>query len=134
MCGKHKHSKSEVAITRHDGGKPNRWLLPVLLFAQLMVILDITAVDIALPHIAPDLNLSGSSISWTITSYPLIFGSLLLSGGRAADLLGRRRMFLTGLVIFTVASFMSAMATSATTLFTARAGQGIGAALLSPAA
>ena len=134
MHGKHKHSKSEVAITTHDTGTPNRWLLPVLLVAQLMVILDITAVNIALPHIATDLNLSGSSISWTITSYSLIFGSLLLFGGRASDLLGRRRMFLTGLVIFTSASFMSAMATSATTLFTARAGQGVGAALLSPAA
>ena len=106
----------------------------MLLVAQLMVILDITAVNIALPHIATDLNLSGSSISWTITSYSLIFGSLLLFGGRAADLLGRRRMFLTGLVIFTASSFMSAMAGSAATLFTARAGQGLGAALLSPAA
>src|SRR3954464_3068762 len=134
MCGKHKHSKSEVAITRHDGGKPNRWLLPVLLVAQLMVILDITAVNIALPHIATDLNLSGSSISWTITSYSLIFGSLLLFGGRAADLLGRRRMFLTGLGVFTAASFASAMAGSASMLFASRAGQGLGAAILSPAA
>src|SRR6059058_4561084 len=134
MHGKHKHSKSAVAITAHDTGTPNRWLLPVLLVAQLMVILDITAVNIALPHIATDLNLSGSSISWAITSYSLIFGSLLLFGGRAADLLGRRRLFLAGLVIFTSSSFMSAMATSATTLFAARAGQGVGAALLSPAA
>ena len=77
-------------------------LLFVLLIAQLMVILDITAVNIALPSIAGDLELTGSSISWTITSYSLIFGSLLLFGGRAADLLGRRRMFLTGLGIFTV--------------------------------
>jgi EmrB/QacA subfamily drug resistance transporter len=99
-----------------------------------MVILDITAVNIALPHIAADLHMSGSSISWTITSYSLIFGSLLLFGGRVADLLGRRRMFLTGLVIFTTSSVMSAMAGSAATLFTARAGQGLGAALLSPAA
>ena len=134
MHGKHKHSESEVAITTHDTGTPNRWLLPVLLIAQLMVILDITAVNIALPHIAADLNLSGSSISWTITSYSLIFGSLLLFGGRAADLLGRRRMFLTGLVIFTTSSVMSALAGSAATLFMARAGQGLGAALLSPAA
>src|SRR6266508_4111253 len=66
-----------------------------------MVILDITAVNIALPSLAKDLQLSGSSISWIITSYSLIFGSLLLFGGRAADLLGRRRMFLTGLGIFT---------------------------------
>ena len=106
----------------------------MLLVAQLMVILDITAVNIALPHIATDLNLSGSTISWTITSYSLIFGSLLLFGGRAADLLGRRRMFLTGLGVFTAASLASAMAGSAETLFAARAGQGVGAAILSPAA
>src|SRR5437899_10804131 len=134
MHGKHKHRKSEVAITTHETSTPNRWLLPVLLVAQLMVILDITAVNIALPHIATDLKLSGSSISWTITSYSVIFGSLLLFGGRAADLLGRRRMFLTGLSIFTVSSFASAMAGTAGALFAARAGQGLGAALLSPAA
>ena len=134
MHGKHKHSKSEVAISSDDTGKPSRWLLPVLLVAQLMVILDITAVNIALPHIVADLHMSGPSVSWTITSYSLIFGSLLLFGGRAADLLGRRRMFLTGLVIFTTSSVMSAIASSAATLFTARAGQGLGAALLSPAA
>jgi len=99
-----------------------------------MVILDITAVNIALPHIATDLGLAGSSISWTITSYSLIFGSLLLLGGRAADLLGRRRMFLTGLGIFTASSLASALAGTAGTLFIARAGQGLGAALLSPAA
>ena len=109
-------------------------LLAVLLVAQLMVILDITAVNIALPSLARDLDISGSSISWTITSYSLIFGSLLLFGGRAADLLGRRRMFLTGLGIFTVSSFASAMAGSAEALFAARAGQGLGAAMLSPAA
>src|SRR6059058_4614394 len=98
MHHKSKHSKSETAITGEGvASKPHRWLLPVLLIAQLMVILDITAVNIALPHIATDLQLSGSSISWTITSYSLIFGSLLLFGGRAADLLGRRRMFVTGL-------------------------------------
>ena len=109
-------------------------LLFVLLIAQLMVILDITAVNIALPSLAADLNLTGSDISWTITSYSLIFGSLLLFGGRAADLLGRRRMFLTGLGIFTASSFASAMAGTAGALFAARAGQGLGAAMLSPAA
>ena len=135
MHHKSKHSKSETAIhTEAAGPKPHRWLLPVLLIAQLMVILDITAVNIALPHIASDLQLSGSSISWTITSYSVIFGSLLLFGGRAADLLGRRRMFLTGLTVFTASSFASAMAGSAGALFAARAGQGLGAALLSPAA
>ena len=109
-------------------------LLAVLLVAQLMVILDITAVNIALPSLSRDLDISGSSISWTITSYSLIFGSLLLFGGRAADLLGRRRMFLTGLGIFTASSFASAMAGTAGALFAARAGQGLGAAMLSPAA
>ncbi len=129
------HFENSVAIgTPEDGRNPRRWLLPVLLIAQLMVILDITAVNIALPHIAADLQLNGSTISWTITSYSLIFGSLLLFGGRAADLLGRRRMFLTGLCVFTASSFASAMATSAATLFAARAGQGLGAAILSPAA
>src|ERR671911_3170611 len=115
-------------------GRRSGMLLPVLLVAQLMVILDITAVNIALPSLAADLNLTGSDISWTITSYSLIFGSLLLFGGRAADLLGRRRMFLTGLGVFTASSFASAMASSAEALFAARAGQGLGAAMLSPAA
>src|SRR5215207_9203919 len=115
-------------------GKKSRLLLIVLLIAQLMVILDITAVNIALPSLAGDLHLTGSDISWTITSYSLIFGSLLLFGGRAADLLGRRRMFLTGLGIFTSSSFASAMAGTAGALFAARAGQGLGAAMLSPAA
>src|SRR4051812_1803916 len=125
------HDEAKIETGTHG---PHRWLLPVLLVAQLMVILDITAVNIALPHIARDLRLSGASISWTITSYSLIFGSLLLFGGRAADLLGRRRMFLTGLGVFTTSSFASALAGSAATLFAARAGQGLGAAMLSPAA
>jgi EmrB/QacA subfamily drug resistance transporter len=117
----------------HERGKSGLLLL-VLLVAQLMVILDITAVNIALPSLAGDLQLTGSDISWTITSYSLVFGSLLLFGGRAADLLGRRRMFLTGLGVFTASSFASALAGSAGALFAARAGQGVGAALLSPAA
>src|SRR4051795_5080561 len=129
------HTPSHHNAAGNDAGSTaHRWLLPVLLVAQLMVILDITAVNIALPHVAADLHMGGSTISWTITSYSLIFGSLLLFGGRAADLLGRRRMFLGGLAIFTTSSVMSALAGSAATLFAARAGQGIGAALLSPAA
>ena len=121
MHHKPKHSHQAIATTTEDAGsEPRRWLLPVLLVAQLMVILDITAVNIALPHIATDLQLSGSKISWTITSYSLIFGSLLLFGGRASDLLGRRRMFVTGLTVFTASSFASAMAGSAATLFAAR--------------
>ena len=108
-------------LRRHHGveshevatGKKNGLLLFVLLIAQLMVILDITAVNIALPSLAGDLHLSGSGISWTITSYTLIFGSLLLLGGRAADMIGRRRMFLTGLAVFTASSLASALAPTA---------------------
>jgi EmrB/QacA subfamily drug resistance transporter len=127
----HRHAGGRALTT---GGRKSGLLLVVLLLAQLMVILDITAVNIALPSLADDLQLSGSAISWTITSYSLIFGSLLLFGGRAADLLGRRRMFLSGLGIFTVSSFASGMAGTAGALFAARAGQGLGAAMLSPAA
>lgn len=112
----------------------NRGLLPILLVAQLMVILDISAVNVALPDMAKDLGISGADITWTITSYSLIFGSLLLLGGRAADLLGRRRVFLAGLTVFTVSSLASALAGSAGVLFAARSGQGLGAAMLSPAA
>jgi EmrB/QacA subfamily drug resistance transporter len=127
------HHKAKHSHSTQPGPKQTALLL-VLLVAQLMVILDITAVNIALPSLAKDLELSGSQISWTITSYSLVFGSLLLFGGRAADLLGRRRLFLTGLGVFTAASLASALAGSAAALFAARAGQGLGAAMLSPAA
>jgi EmrB/QacA subfamily drug resistance transporter len=106
----------------------------LLSLAQLMVILDVSAVNVALPDMATDLGLSSGQLGWAITSYSLVFGSLLLLGGRAADLLGRRRMFLTGLGVFTASSLASALAGSAGTFFAARAGQGLGAAMLSPAA
>jgi EmrB/QacA subfamily drug resistance transporter len=111
-----------------------RALLALVCVAQLMVILDISAVNVALPDLARDLGIAGADIGWTITSYSLVFGSLLLFGGRAADLLGRRRVFLGGLGVFTTSSLASALAGGAGTLFAARAGQGLGAALLSPAA
>src|SRR3954447_2555362 len=111
-----------------------RWLLLLLSVAQLMVILDISAVNVALPDLAKDLGIARGDIAWAITSYSLIFGSLLLFGGRAADLLGRRRVFLTGLGVFTASSLVTALAGDATMLFAARAGQGLGAAMLSPAA
>jgi EmrB/QacA subfamily drug resistance transporter len=109
-------------------------LLFVLSLAQLMVILDISAVNVALPDLARDVGLTRTDLSWTITSYSVVFGSLLLLGGRAADLLGRRRMFLAGLAVFMVSSLAAALAVSAGALFAARAGQGVGAAMLSPAA
>ncbi|HEX4746779.1 MAG TPA: MFS transporter [Gaiellaceae bacterium] len=133
--GRHgRHHGHTAAHPEQPNATRGRALLLVLLVAQLMVILDITAVNIALPSLASDLSLSGSNISWTITSYSLVFGSLLLLGGRAADLLGRRRMFLTGLGFFTASSAAAALAGTAGALFAARAGQGLGAALLSPAA
>src|SRR4051794_6947882 len=109
-------------------------LLAVVLIAQFMAIIDISAVNVALPDMAKDLGIRGADISWTITSYSLLFGSLLLLGGRAADLLGRRRVFVTGLAVFTASSLASALADGAGVLFAARAGQGLGAAMLSPAA
>src|SRR3954447_21015643 len=126
--------------TSQDASPPSapirtRWSLLLLLsVAQLMVILDISAVNVALPDLAKDLNIGQADIGWTITSYSLIFGSLLLFGGRAADLLGRRRVFLTGLGVFTASSLVTALPADASMLFAARAGQSLGAAMLSPAA
>ena len=119
---------------RQTGSGTGMALLALLALAQLMVILDISAVNVALPDLAGALSISGDDLGWTVTSYSLVFGSLLLLGGRAADLLGRRRVFLAGLGVFTVASLVSALAPSEAVFFAARAGQGLGAALLSPAA
>jgi EmrB/QacA subfamily drug resistance transporter len=127
----HSHHRT---ITAPGGPRSRSLLLLLLSVAQLMVILDISAVNVALPDLAKDLSISGEDIGWTITSYSLLFGSLLLLGGRAADLLGRRRVFLVGLGVFTASSLATALAGDATMLFAARAGQGLGAALLSPAA
>ena len=104
-----------------------------MLGAQLMVILDATVVNIALPHIQTGLNFSATSLSWVMNGYTLTFGGLLLLGGRAGDILGRRRMFLAGIVVFTLASLAGGFATSAAMLLTARAVQGVGGALASPA-
>jgi MFS family permease len=111
-----------------------RYLLGLLALAQLMVILDISAVNVALPEMARSLRIEGGNIGWAVTSYSLVFGSLLLLGGRLADLFGGRRMFLAGLGVFTLASVGAATAGSEGTLFAARAAQGLGAAVLSPAA
>src|SRR3954464_13129075 len=132
--------KPQSHVNVHDDGSRARGksagmvVLVLLALAQLMVILDISAVNVALPDLASDLHISGGDAGWAITSYSLVFGSLLLLGGRAADLLGRRRVFLAGLGVFTIASLASALATSEEVFFAARAGQGLGAAMLSPAA
>jgi EmrB/QacA subfamily drug resistance transporter len=108
--------------------------LILLCAAQFMVILDITVVNVALPSIQSDLGIATADLQWVITAYTLAFGGLLLLGGRAADLLGRRRVFLAGLVLFSSASLAAAGAPSPGALVAARALQGVGAALLSPAA
>lgn len=114
---------------------PGRWrALGVLAVAQFMLILDITVVTVALPEIGGDLELSRAAVPWVITAYTLFFGGLMLFGGRAADLFGARRIATIGLTVFTVASLASGLATDATLLLGGRVGQGIGAALLSPAA
>jgi EmrB/QacA subfamily drug resistance transporter len=128
----HLHRHRQRSATSAAGSR--RALLSVLLVAQLMVIIDISAVNVALPDLARDLNIPAGDVGWAITSYSLIFGSLLLLGGRAADLLGRRRIFFSGLAVFMLSSLASAVATSGGGLFAARASQGLGAAMLSPAA
>jgi len=104
-----------------------------MLGAQLMVILDATVVNVALPHIQAGLHFSATSLSWVMNGYTLTFGGLLLLGGRAGDILGRRRMFLVGITIFTLASLAGGLAPNAGVLLAARAVQGVGGALASPA-
>ena len=111
------------------------WIvLVVVCFAQFMVILDATIVNVALPSIQTDLDLSNQNLQWIVNAYTLVFGGFLLLGGRAADLLGRRRLFALGLAIFSAASLANALASSGEMLIVARAFQGLGAALVSPAA
>lgn len=102
--------------------------------AQLMVVLDATIVNVALPEIQRALGFAPAELQWVVSAYSLTFGGFLMLGGRAADLLGRRRLFVAGLVLFSVASLVGGLAGSPLVLVAARAIQGLGAALLSPAA
>jgi EmrB/QacA subfamily drug resistance transporter len=118
-------------------GTPDRrrWAaLAVIVAAQFMVVLDVAIVNVALPSIRTDLNFSQESLQWVITAYSILFGGVLLLGGRLADLLGRRRLFIAGLALFTAASLFDGLAWSEGSLIGFRALQGLGAALLSPAA
>src|SRR5579872_7207532 len=113
----------------------NPWVVLVLIcLAQFMVVLDATIVNVALPSIQKDLGLSEANLQWIVNAYTLVFGGFLLLGGRAGDLLGRKRLFLIGLVIFTTASLLNGLASSSGQLIGFRALQGLGAALISPAA
>jgi EmrB/QacA subfamily drug resistance transporter len=107
--------------------------LAIVLGAQLMIILDMTVVNIALPSIAHGLHFSTAGLSWVLNAYTLTFGGLLLLGGRAGDILGRRRMFLVGIAVFTAASLAGGLAQTAGWLLAARAAQGVGGAIASPA-
>ena len=114
---------------------PNRWkVLAIVCAAFFMTILDVSIVNVALPSIGRSLNFSRDGLQWVITAYAITFGGFLLLGGRAADFLGRRRIFLVGVVIFTLASFFCGLAWSDGVLIVSRAVQGFGAALITPAA
>jgi len=112
-----------------------RWLvLAVTVAAQFMVIVDVAVVNVALPAIKHDLHFSQDSLQWVITAYSILFGGMLLLGGRLADLLGRRRLFMAGVAVFTISSLFSGLAWSESSLIVTRALQGLGGALLAPAA
>jgi EmrB/QacA subfamily drug resistance transporter len=112
-----------------------RWIaLAVIVTAQFMVVLDVAIVNVALPTIKDDLHFSQESLQWVVTAYSILFGGVLLLGGRMADLLGRRRLFAFGLTLFTVSSLLDGLAWSEGSLIAFRSVQGLGAALLSPAA
>jgi EmrB/QacA subfamily drug resistance transporter len=123
----------QTGATR-TGGHRLGFALLVIATAQLMVVLDVTIVTVALPRIQAALGFSGSDLEWVVNAYALTFGGLLLLGGRVGDLLGRRRMLVAGLVLFTAASFAGGLATSQAWLLAARAVQGAGGAIVAPAA
>lgn len=123
------------APTSQSGPDPLRWkALVVLAVAQFMVVLDASIVNVALPSIQRDLDFSDESLQWVVNAYTLAFGGFLLLGGRAADLFGRRRVFIAGLGLFSVASLVGGFATTSEWLIIARGVQGLGAAVVAPAA
>jgi MFS family permease len=118
-------------------GSPPRRLglaLAVIAAAQLMVVLDATIVNVALPHVQTALHFSGSNLEWVVNAYALAFGGLLLLGGRSGDLLGRRRIFIFGILLFSIASLLGGFATDQAWLLGARVLQGIGGAFAAPTA
>ncbi len=117
------------------GRNSNPWLVLCLVcLAQFMVVLDATIVNVALPSIQTDLKVAEADLQWIVNAYTLIFGGFLLLGGRAGDILGRKRLFLVGVVVFTVASLLNGLAGSPALLIVARGLQGLGAAFVAPAA
>ncbi len=126
---------TSIAQSPVGGEDRRRWLaLALIVAAQFMVVLDVAIVNVALPSIKTDLHFSEVSLQWVITAYSIFFGGVLLLGGRLSDLLGRRRLFVAGLALFTVSSLLDGLAWSEGSLILFRSLQGLGAALLSPAA
>src|SRR5213083_1083866 len=116
-------------------GIERRWsALALIVTAQFMVILDVAIVNVALPSIKSDLGFSQTNLQWVVSAYAIMFGGVLLLGGRLADLLGRRRLFVAGLALFTISSLLDGLAWSSGSLIAFRSLQGLGAALLAPAA
>src|SRR5256884_170749 len=114
---------------------PRPWVvLAVVGAAFFMTVLDVAIVNVAIPSIQTDLHIKEVTVQWVITAYAITFGGFLLLGGRMADLLGRRRIFVGGLILFTLASLVCGLASSSGVLIAARAVQGVGAAIISPAA
>jgi len=126
---------STVVDAPLDQTDNHRWIaLAVIVVAQFMVVLDVAIVNVALPSIKTDLNFSEQNLQWVITAYSILFGGVLLLGGRLADILGRRKLFIAGIALFTVSSLLDGLAWSEGSLIAFRALQGLGAALVSPAA
>lgn len=131
----HSTADAHHASASQPAADPRRWLMLVLLcLAQFMLILDVTVVNVALPDMATDLDLGRQALTWVVTSYTLCFGGLMLLGGRLADVFGAHRTVLAGIAVFTAASLVTGLATGAPMLLGGRMSQGVGAALLSPAA
>src|SRR5437773_7521463 len=127
---------AEIVAQAAVGERDRRrwWALAVIVAAQFMVVLDVAIVNVALPSIKTDLHFTQESLQWVLTAYSIMFGGVLLLGGRMADLIGRRRLFMAGILLFTVSSLLDGLAWSEGSLITFRALQGLGAALLAPAA
>src|SRR6476659_1840679 len=126
-------STDAISVPLASRVNPNA-VLAIVAVAQFMVILDASVVNVALPSIKVDVGFSEESLSWILNSYTLIFGGFLLLGGRLADRLGRRRMFVTGIAVFSGASLVCGVSQSEGMLLVARGLQGLGGALVSPAA
>src|SRR5438270_11767594 len=127
-------ARSEAEASEEKGAVPAAVALIVILSAQLMVVLDFSIVNVALPSLQRDLGFSPMGADWVVTAYAITFGGLLMLGGRAGDVLGRRRVLLAGLTAFSIASLVGGFANSRAMLVAARAAQGMGAAVIAPTA